>query len=115
MLLWKKKLSQWFFNITKFTPSLLEDLNNLKVGQIKFQLMQKLDRKVLWMQGEFEIIVKNEKIKVFTTRPNAIFRASFLALSCDHPLSKIFSKDKDFLNFKKECDKTGAAEEALAI
>ena len=38
----ERKLSQWFFNITKFTPSLLEDLNNLKGWPDKVKLMQKL-------------------------------------------------------------------------
>ena len=44
----------------------------------------------------FQINDKNEKINVFTTRPDTIFGASFLALSADHNLSKKFSERKDF-------------------
>ena len=51
---------------------------------------------------------------MFTTRPDTIFGASFIALSNDHPLSKNFLNDKNFLKFKEECDKTGTTEEALA-
>ena len=61
-----------------------------------------------------KLIDNKEKIKVFTTRPDTIFGASFLALSVDHPLSKNFFKKKDFKKFKDECNKTGTTEEALA-
>ena len=57
----------------------------------------------------FEISNK-KKINIFTTRPDTIFGASFLALSVDHPLSEDFKTNPKFLNFKKECDKTGTTE-----
>ena len=57
--------------------------------------------------------VKN--IKCFTTRPDTLFGFSFLALSVDHEVSKFFSDNKDFLNFKNECSKTGTTEEAIAV
>ena len=61
-------------------------------------------------------ITKNKlgKIKVFTTRPDTIFGASFIALSVDHPLAKNFEKKKDFISFKSKCSKMGTTEEALA-
>ena len=62
----------------------------------------------------FKIVEKNEKIKVFTTRPDTIFGASFIALSSDHPLSKKFINDNTFKKFKDDCNKTGTTEEALA-
>ena len=39
---------------------------------------------------------------------------SFLALSVDHPLSKFYEKNENFLKFKKECSKTGTTEESIA-
>ena len=111
----RKKLSQWFFNITKFSNELLDDLNKLKGWPDKVKLMQKnWIGKSFGCEINFEIIEKKEKIKVFTTRPDTIFGASFLALSVDHPLSKNFIDKKDFQKFKDECDKTGTTEEALA-
>ena len=49
----------------------------------------------------FQIDKKNskEKIKVFTTRPDTLFGASFIALSIDHPIAKIFENNKDFIKF----------------
>ena len=65
---------------------------------------------------DFKIDKKNKfnKIKIFTTRPDTIFGASFIALSVDHPLSKNFEKNKNFLIFKTKCSKMGTTEEALA-
>ena len=46
-----------------------------------------------------QIYNKENKVKVFTTRPDTIFGASFIALSCDHPLSKEFINQKEFIKF----------------
>ena len=55
-----------------------------------------------------------DNIKCFTTRPDTLFGFSFLALSIDHPISKYFENDKDFIKFKTECSKTGTTEESIA-
>ena len=50
----------------------------------------------------------NEEIKniqIFTTRPDTLFGCSFLALSVDHPVSKFYDKDKEFIEFKKNVPK----------
>ncbi len=112
----RKKLSQWFFNITKFSDDLLDDLNNLRGWPEKVKLMQKnWIGKSFGCEIDFRISKNNEKLNIFTTRPDTIFGASFIALSIDHPLSKDFNNDKNFLDFKKECNKSGTTEEALAI
>ena len=111
----RKKLSQWFFNITKFADELLNDLEKLKGWPEKVKLMQKnWIGKSYGCEINFDIDNKNEKIKVFTTRPDTIFGASFLALSVDHPLSKNFAKTENFKKFRENCNKTGTTEEALA-
>jgi len=111
----RKKLSQWFFNITKFAEPLLNDLEKLDGWPEKVKLMQKnWIGKSFGCEINFKIIKKTENIKVFTTRPDTIFGASFIALSSDHPLSKNFSSNKSFIKFKNESDKTGTTEEALA-
>ena len=111
----RKKLSQWFFNITKFAEPLLDDLQKLDGWPQKVKLMQKnWIGKSYGCEINFDIFDKNEKIKVFTTRPDTIFGASFLALSIDHPLSKKFIEEENFKKFKIECGKTGTTEEALA-
>ena len=110
----RKKLSQWFFNITKFSNELLNDLKSLSGWPEKVKLMQQnWIGKSFGCEIDFEID-QNNKINVFTTRPDTIFGASFIALSVDHPLNKKFIEMKEFKNFKDECNKTGTTEEALA-
>ncbi len=114
----RKKLSQWFFNISKFSQELLDGLEKLGAWPNKVKTMQKnwigksfgceIDFKI-----EGNLPVKN--IKCFTTRPDTLFGFSFLALSVDHEVSKFFKDNKDFLSFKEECSKTGTTEEAIAI
>jgi len=112
----RKKLSQWVFNITKFADELLKDLEQLKDWPEKVKLMQKnWIGKSVGCEIFFEITKEQEKIKIFTTRPDTIFGASFLAISVDHPLCERFSKDEKFINFKEECLKVGTTEEALAV
>ena len=113
----RKKLSQWFFNIKKFSQSLLDELKKLKNWPEKVKLMQKnWIGKSYGCEINFKIDKKNNstKIKVFTTRPDTIFGASFIALSVDHPIAKNLEKDKNFISFKSECSKMGTTEEALA-
>ena len=114
----RKKLSQWFFNISKFSQNLLDGLENLDAWPNKVKTMQKnWIGKSFGCEIEFEIEgdlpVKN--IKCFTTRPDTLFGFSFLALSVDHEISKFYIKNKEFLNFKEECSKTGTTEEAIAV
>ena len=111
----RKKLSQWFFNITKFAEPLLADLESLSGWPEKVKLMQKnWIGKSYGCEIDFYLSDKKDKIKVFTTRPDTLFGASFLALSSDHPLTKNFINDQNFKNFKEQCNKTGTTEEALA-
>ena len=111
----RKKLSQWFFNITKFSDQLLNELDDLNGWPNKVKLMQKnWIGKSFGCEINFQIKNLKELLKVFTTRPDTIFGASFIALSIDHPISKKFLNDEKFLKFKKECDKSGTTEEALA-
>ncbi len=112
----RKKLSQWVFDITKFANELLEDLEELKEWPEKVKLMQKnWIGKSIGCEIVFEIAQNKEKINIFTTRPDTIFGASFLAISVDHPLCLQFEKENKFIKFKEECLKVGTTEEALAI
>ena len=114
----RKKLNQWFFNISKFSQELLDGLDKLEQWPNKVKIMQKN-----WIGKSFgcEIAFQTEgdipvkEIKCFTTRPDTLFGFSFLAVSVDHEISKYFEKDKKFQQFRKECSKTGTTEEAIAI
>ena len=114
----RKKLSQWFFNISKFSQDLLDGLEQLKTWPNKVKIMQKnWIGKSFGCEIEFKIEgdLPVEKIKCFTTRPDTLFGFSFLALSIDHQVSSFFKDNKDFLKFKDACSKTGTTEEAIAV
>jgi len=113
----RKKLNQWFFNISKFSEELLHGLEGLNNWPNKVKVMQKN-----WVGKSFgcevEFKVESDKpiesIKCYTTRPDTLFGFSFLALSVDHPLAKYYENDKNFQEFKKECSKSGTTEESIA-
>ena len=113
----RKKLNQWFFNISKFSEELLNSLDNLKDWPSKVKLMQKnWIGKSFGCELDFKILGNSEinKIKCFTTRPDTLFGMSFLAVSVDHPISKFYEKDHEFEKFKKLCSKTGTTEESIS-
>ncbi|MSP10861.1 MAG: leucine--tRNA ligase [Pelagibacteraceae bacterium] len=113
----RKKLNQWFFNITKFANELLESLDTLEQWPNKVKVMQKnWIGKSFGCEVKFKIkSLKNIKeIKCFTTRPDTLFGMSFLALSIDHPMAKFYENEVEFKKFKKECSLTGTTEESVA-
>ena len=113
----RKKLNQWFFNISKFSNDLLLGLDSLDKWPDKVKTMQKN-----WIGKSFgcEIDFKIEgnpgikNIKCYTTRPDTIFGFSFLAVSADHPISKFYENDKKFIEFKEQCTQVGTTEESIA-
>jgi len=113
----KKKLNQWFFNITKFSNELLDNLENLDQWPNKVKVMQQnWIGKSFGCEINFEVESEKEikQIKCFTTRPDTLYGMSFLALSVDHPLSEFYKNKKEFLDFKKKCSETGTTEESIA-
>ena len=113
----RKKLNQWFFNISKFSEELLRGLETLDQWPNKVKVMQKnWIGKSFGCEVEFKIESDKpiENIKCYTTRPDTLFGFSFLALSVDHPLAKYYEDDKSFQEFKSECSKTGTTEESIA-
>ena len=111
----KKKLSQWFLNITKYSDQLLSSLEELKGWPEKVKLMQKN-----WIgrsegcEIDFITNCKDLKIKIFTTRPDTIFGASFVAIAPDHPFTENFVSDKEFKNFKELALKNLGTESSLS-
>ena len=117
----QKELSQWFFKIKNYAEKLLTDLEGLKNWPEKVKLMQKN-----WIgksEGchlNFNLYDSNknkidEKLKVFTTRPDTIFGASFCAVSPMHPIAKKMSENnaavKDFIDTQSS---SAVNEEAIA-
>jgi len=111
----KKELNQWFLNITKYSDQLLKSLDNLKGWPEKVRLMQKnWIGKSEGCEIDFISDFKNTKIKIFTTRPDTIFGASFVAIAPDHPFTECFKDEKSFQDFKASALKNIATESALS-
>jgi leucyl-tRNA synthetase len=111
----KKKLNQWFLNITKYSNQLLNSLNNLKGWPEKVRLMQEnWIGKSEGCEIDFISDIKDIKIKIFTTRPETIFGASFIAIAPDHPFTDNFKNDNEFKKFKETALKNIITESSLS-
>jgi leucyl-tRNA synthetase len=117
----QKKLSQWFFNITSHANELLECLEEMPDWPEKVKLMQKnwIGRS-LGCEINFDIHsnYKNfntKQLKIFTTRPDTIFGATFIAISPFHPLVEdILENDQDISNEVKKLQSQKLNEESIS-
>ena len=111
----KKELNQWFLNITKYSDQLLKSLNDLKGWPEKVRLMQKnWIGKSIGCEIDFVSDFKNTKIKIFTTRPDTIFGASFIAIAPNHPFTESFKNEKNFQDFRELALKNIGTESSLS-
>ena len=112
----QKELDQWFFKITDYAEDLLTSLDTLGRWPEKVRTMQanwigRSEGCQMFFRGDNDC----PDIEIFTTRPDTLFGASFIALSPDHPLTKnIAENNLDIEAFIAECAKIGTSEEAIA-
>ncbi len=85
----KKDLSQWFFKITDYADELLKDLDLLEGWPERVKTMQRnwIGRSE-GLEFSFEIPALNDKVAVYTTRPDTAYGVTFMALAAEHPLIK---------------------------
>ena len=121
----KRLLSQWFFNITKYSDDLLQALGTLDRWPEKVRLMQEnwigksegafvrftvCDDPAQSRLREAQSSRAQNQIEVFTTRPDTLFGASFVAISANHPLAqKLAQQDEKLAAFCTECNRTGTS------
>ena len=104
----RRKLAQWFLKITDFADELLEGLGTLDTWPDKVRLMQ--ENWIGKSQGlEFSFDLSNgERLPVYTTRPDTIFGASFVAIAPDHPLAQsVAGQNCDAASFIALCKRGG--------
>jgi leucyl-tRNA synthetase len=112
----QRELTQWFFKISDYAEELLTALDGLTDWPEKVRVMQRnWIGKSEGLRLLFERIdTPTEAIEVFTTRPDTIFGASFIALSPDHPLAaELSSNDPVLRAFIEECHRMGTSTEAI--
>ena len=110
----RRKLAQWFLKITDFAEDLLEGLETLDQWPEKVRLMQEnWIGKSRGLQFSFRVAdpaAGIENVEVFTTRPDTIFGASFVAVAADHPLAQgLAASDRGAAAFVAECKAGGTS------
>ncbi|MGE0046630.1 MAG: leucine--tRNA ligase [Hyphomonadaceae bacterium] len=107
-----RELDQWVFRVTAYADDLLDAIGGLDKWPDKVRLMQaNWIGKSLGAKFRFEIVGRDDTIEVFTTRPDTLFGASFVALAPDHPLTKaIASARPDVADFVARAGQLGTSE-----
>ena len=104
----KRKLSQWFLRITQFADELLDGLAGLDKWPEKVRLMQEnWIGKSQGLQFKFHSADRATEVEVFTTRPDTIFGASFVAIAAEHPIAQSLAADPAVADFIALCRKGG--------
>ena len=111
----KRLLNQWFLKITDFAEDLLEGIDTLENWPEKVRTMQRnWINKSVGARIFFDIVDRDDKIEVFTTRPETLFGASFCGIAANHPLAEEIAKNNPELQeFIKECNAMGTSEEVI--
>jgi leucyl-tRNA synthetase len=116
----QRELTQWFFKITGFAQDLLDSIDRLERWPEKVRLMQRN-----WIGRSEGLLIRfaldpattpgrESELDVFTTRPDTLFGAKFLALAPDHPLAAAAAvKNPALAAFIAECRLTGTAQELI--
>ncbi len=114
----RRELTQWFFNISSMAEELLDALDGLDNWPAKVRLMQEnWIGKSRGLEMDFALSAPahgHDSLKIYTTRPDTLAGASFMAISPDHPLSKALESDNaDLAAFNADCRRMDTTEAAM--
>lgn len=116
----QREMSQWVFKITKYAQELLSALDGLERWPDKVRLMQRN-----WIGRSEGLLIRfaldqettpagESELKIFTTRPDTLFGAKFMAISADHPLAQAAAaKNPALARFIADIKKIGTAQEII--
>jgi leucyl-tRNA synthetase len=116
----QREMNQWVFKITKYAQELLDALDTLDRWPDKVRLMQRN-----WIGRSEGLLVRfaldaattpagESELKIFTTRPDTLFGAKFMAISADHPLAQAAAaKNPELAEFIAEIKRIGTAQEVI--
>ncbi len=116
----QREMNQWVFKITKYAQELLDALDGLDRWPDKVRLMQRN-----WIGRSEGLLVRfaldpattpagESELKIFTTRPDTLFGAKFMAIAADHPLAQAAAaKNPKLAEFIAEVKKIGTAQEII--
>src|SRR6201996_2061118 len=116
----QREMNQWVFKITKYSQELLDALDTLDRWPDKVRLMQRN-----WIGRSEGLLIRfaldaattpagETELKIFTTRPDTLFGAKFMAISADHPLAQAAAaKNEKLAEFISEVKRIGTAQEII--
>jgi leucyl-tRNA synthetase len=116
----QREMNQWVFKITKYSQELLDALDGLDRWPDKVRLMQRN-----WIGRSEGLLIRfaldaatspagETELKIFTTRPDTLFGAKFMAISADHPLAQAAAaKNPKLAEFIAEIKRIGTAQEII--
>ncbi|WP_159006878.1 leucine--tRNA ligase [Bradyrhizobium sp. S69] len=116
----QREMNQWVFKITKYSQELLDALDTLDRWPDKVRLMQRN-----WIGRSEGLLVRfaldpatspagESELKIFTTRPDTLFGAKFMAIAADHPLAQAAAaKNPDLAAFIADVKRIGTAQEII--
>jgi leucyl-tRNA synthetase len=110
----RREIPQWFLKITDYAEELLAELDEME-GKWPTSVLQMQRNWIGKSQGieiDFEVVDNNEKIRVYTTRPDTLMGATYLALAAEHPLLSSLS-DPELQKFKEKCSQHGVSEASI--
>ena len=111
----KRLLAQWFLRITNYADELLDALKTLERWPERVRIMQ--ENWIGKSEGArvfFALAGRADRLEVFTTRPDTLYGASFLAISPNHPLAtEVAARDPALADFIADCNRAGTSEAAI--
>ncbi|MBL4762909.1 MAG: leucine--tRNA ligase [Gammaproteobacteria bacterium] len=108
----RREIPQWFVKITAYAEELLNEVDNLEGWPDAVRAMQRnwIGRSE-GVEADFSLVDSDDKLTIYTTRPDTIMGVSYMAVAAEHPLAKTAAKDNPQLQaFIAECLQMGTAE-----
>lgn len=120
----QKNLTQWFFKITDYADELLDGLNKIDWPDKTKVMQTNWIGKSVGAEVDFKVDSSNDQIKIFTTRPDTLFGATYMVLAPEHPLvDKLTTSEfrsqveayKDSIKSMTEIDRTSTVKEKTGV
>ncbi len=120
----RKPMRQWMLGITRYAERLLDDLAEVDWPDSIKKLQQDWIGKSIGAEVDFKIDGYDENIRVFTTRPDTLFGATYMVMSPEHPLVDMITTDeqeeavkkyREEASRKSDLDRTDLAKEKTGV
>jgi len=109
----RREIAQWFLKITDYADELLADLEKVEWPERVKTMQRNWIGRSEGMEVEFEV-PGHDSLMIYTTRPDTLYGATFMAIAAEHPLALAVAESNDGVaEFVESCRKTHTSEAAL--